>query len=57
MMLIRSPEGHLDKKADELPKQQNKSKLSRTRRVRDTPLLLRLLIAVFPFLGWVKLLF
>lgn len=51
------PRGTPRQKADELPKQQNKSKLSRTRRVRDTPLLLRLLIAVFPFLGWVKLLF
>ncbi|KAJ9169966.1 hypothetical protein P3X46_018105 [Hevea brasiliensis] len=39
------------KKADELPKQQNKGKLSRTRSVRDTLLLLRLLIAVFPLLG------
>ncbi|KAL5770520.1 hypothetical protein ACOSP7_014674 [Xanthoceras sorbifolium] len=41
----------------ELPKKQ-KGKLSRTGRIRDTPLLLRLLIAVFPFLGsWTKLLF
>lgn len=37
------------------PRQQKKSKLSR--RNRETPLLLRLLIAVFPFLGsWAKLL-
>ncbi|XP_002522008.2 uncharacterized protein LOC8258656 [Ricinus communis] len=45
-------------KEDELPKQQIKGKLSRTRRVRDRPLFLRLLIALFPFLGsWTRLLF
>ncbi|KAI7980298.1 hypothetical protein LOK49_Contig170G00012 [Camellia lanceoleosa] len=39
------------------PKQQKKGKLSRRVRNRDTPLLLRLIIAVFPFLGsWTKLL-
>ncbi|KAF8394214.1 hypothetical protein HHK36_020421 [Tetracentron sinense] len=40
------------------PRQQveKKGKLSRRRRNRDTPLLLRLLIAVFPFLGsWTKI--
>ncbi|TXG66136.1 hypothetical protein EZV62_007411 [Acer yangbiense] len=42
---------------NEMPKKQ-KGKLSRTGRIRDKPLLLRLLIAVFPFLGsWTKLLF
>ncbi|KAI9187077.1 hypothetical protein LWI28_024149 [Acer negundo] len=42
---------------NELPKRQ-KGILSRTGRIRDKPLLLRLLIAVFPFLGsWTKLLF
>ena len=41
---------------DEQPRQQKKGKLSR-RRNREKPLLLRLLIAVFPFLGsWAKLL-
>lgn len=41
----------------ELPKQQ-KDRLSRRGRIRDRPLLVRLLIAVFPFLGsWTKLLF
>lgn len=45
-------------KADGLPKQQNKGKLSRRGRARDTPLLLRLMIAVFPFLAsWTKFLF
>ncbi|THF99552.1 hypothetical protein TEA_003397 [Camellia sinensis var. sinensis] len=39
------------------PQQQKKGKLSRRVRNRDTPLLLRLIIAVFPFLGsWTKLL-
>lgn len=43
---------------NERPKQQKKGKLSRTGRIRETPLLLRVLIAVFPFLGsWTKLLF
>ncbi|XP_031287070.1 uncharacterized protein LOC116145769 isoform X3 [Pistacia vera] len=43
---------------NELPKHQKKGKLSRIGRMRDKPLLLRLLIAVFPFLGsWTKLLF
>ncbi|KDP23739.1 hypothetical protein JCGZ_23572 [Jatropha curcas] len=43
---------------DELPKQEMRSKLTRTRRIRDTPLLLRLLNAVFPFLGsWTRFLF
>ncbi|KAL6977037.1 hypothetical protein U1Q18_025831 [Sarracenia purpurea var. burkii] len=38
------------------PRQQKKGKLSRRVRSRDTPLLLRLLIAIFPFLGsWTKL--
>lgn len=42
----------------EWPKQQKKGKLSRIGRIREKPLLLRLLIAVFPFLGsWTKLLF
>ncbi|PSR98830.1 Transcription factor btd like [Actinidia chinensis var. chinensis] len=42
-------------KANEL-RPQKKGKLSRRARSRDTPLLLRLLIAVFPFLGsWTKL--
>ncbi|XVF06466.1 hypothetical protein REPUB_Repub06bG0050500 [Reevesia pubescens] len=40
------------------PKQQKKGKYSRIGRVRETPLLLRLLIAVFPFLGsWTRFLF
>ena len=40
------------------PKQQKKGKFSRIGRVRETPLLLRLLIAVFPFLGsWTRFLF
>ncbi|WCJ43739.1 hypothetical protein M5689_024459 [Euphorbia peplus] len=56
--LHKVPRGTEDKKADELPKQQRKSKLSRARRVKDTPLFLRLLIAVFPFLGsWSRFLF
>lgn len=43
---------------NEIPNQQKKDKLSRLGRMRDKPLLLRLLIAVFPFLGsWTKLLF
>ncbi|KAJ0080474.1 hypothetical protein Patl1_23089 [Pistacia atlantica] len=43
---------------NELPKHQKKGKLSRIGKMRDKPLLLRLLIAVFPFLGsWTKLLF
>ncbi|XP_059628574.1 uncharacterized protein LOC132271265 [Cornus florida] len=38
------------------PRQQKKGKLSRRLRSRDTPMLLRLLIAIFPFLGsWTKL--
>ncbi|KAL9381886.1 hypothetical protein Peur_024921 [Populus x canadensis] len=49
--------GRASKKGDERPKQ-NKGKLSRRGRVRDRPLLLRLLIAVFPFLAsWSKFLF
>ncbi|KAJ6697334.1 hypothetical protein OIU85_003682 [Salix viminalis] len=48
--------GRRSQKGDELPKQ-NEGKLSRRRRVRDRPLLLRLLIAVFPFLdSWSKFL-
>ncbi|CAK7341209.1 unnamed protein product [Dovyalis caffra] len=44
-------------KEDELPKR-SKGKLSRRGRVKDRPLLLRLLIAVFPFLAsWTKFLF
>ncbi|KAG5532842.1 hypothetical protein RHGRI_027210 [Rhododendron griersonianum] len=39
------------------PQQQKRGKLSRRVKNRETPLLLRLLIAVFPFLGsWTKLL-
>lgn len=39
-------------------KQSRKGKFSRIGRVRETPLLVRLLIAAFPFLGfWTKLLF
>ncbi|XP_010046137.2 uncharacterized protein LOC104435001 [Eucalyptus grandis] len=39
-------------------KQSKKGKFSRIGRVRETPLLVRLLIAAFPFLGfWTKLLF
>ncbi|KAA8538961.1 hypothetical protein F0562_025653 [Nyssa sinensis] len=39
------------------PRQQKKGKLSKKARRRDTPLLLRLLIAVFPILGsWMRLL-
>ncbi|KAJ6744285.1 hypothetical protein OIU79_030574 [Salix purpurea] len=48
--------GRRSQKGDERPKQ-NEGKLSRRRRVRDRPLLLRLLIAVFPFLdSWSKFL-
>ncbi|XP_022747851.1 uncharacterized protein LOC111297365 [Durio zibethinus] len=44
-------------KGNGLPKQQKKGKFSRIGRVRETPLLLRLLIAVFPFLGsWTRFL-
>ncbi|KAK9293109.1 hypothetical protein L1049_021095 [Liquidambar formosana] len=44
-------------KAGGTPKQQKKSKLSRRTKTRDRPLMLRLLIAVFPFLGsWTRLL-
>lgn len=51
--------GKTSKKGDERPRpKQNKGKLSRRGRVRDRPLLLRLLIAVFPFLAsWSKFLF
>lgn len=46
------------KKANKSQKQQKKYKFSQIGRVRDRPLLLRLLIAVFPLLGsWTKLLF
>lgn len=42
----------------EWPKQQKKGKLSKAGRIRERPLLWRLLIAVFPFVGsWTKLLF
>ncbi|OMO84556.1 hypothetical protein CCACVL1_10765 [Corchorus capsularis] len=45
-------------KRNGIPKQQKKTKYSRLGRVRETPLLLRLLIAVFPFLGsWTRFLF
>ncbi|XP_007030326.2 PREDICTED: uncharacterized protein LOC18600027 [Theobroma cacao] len=45
-------------KGNGLPKQQKKGKFGRIGRVRDTPLLLRVLIAVFPFLGsWTRFLF
>ncbi|XVE62696.1 hypothetical protein DITRI_Ditri06bG0140500 [Diplodiscus trichospermus] len=45
-------------KGNGLPKRQKKGKFSRIGRVRETPLLLRLLLAVFPFLGsWTRFLF
>ncbi|KAE8731773.1 Heme oxygenase-like, multi-helical isoform 1 [Hibiscus syriacus] len=45
-------------KGSGVPKQRKEGKFSRIGRVRDTPLLLRLLIAVFPFLGsWTRFLF
>lgn len=45
-------------KGNGIPKQQKKAKFSRIGRVRETPLLLRLLIAVFPFLrSWSRFLF
>ncbi|XVF42374.1 hypothetical protein PTKIN_Ptkin01aG0357000 [Pterospermum kingtungense] len=45
-------------KGNGVPKQQKKAKFSRIGRVRERPLLLRLLIAVFPFLGsWTRFLF
>ncbi|GLT74732.1 hypothetical protein SLA2020_465140 [Shorea laevis] len=44
-------------KANWVPKQQMMSKLSRTGRVREVPLLVRLLVAIFPFLSsWTKIL-
>ncbi|PSS05027.1 Microtubule-associated protein RP/EB family member 1 like [Actinidia chinensis var. chinensis] len=50
-----APQRALNQKANE-PRPQKKGKLSRRVRSRDTPLLMRLLIAVFPFLGsWTKL--
>ncbi|GMI79131.1 hypothetical protein like AT3G04310 [Hibiscus trionum] len=46
------------RKGSGVPKQPKEGKFSRIGRVRDTPLLLRLLIAVFPFLGsWTRFLF
>lgn len=55
----KAPERSPGQMKNELPKQQKKvTKLSRTGRTRETPLMLRLLIAVFPFLGlWARLLF
>lgn len=50
------PKREPTQKANE-PQQQKRSKLSRRVKSGETPLLLRLLIAVFPFLGsWTKLL-
>ena len=52
---FNAPKRALNQKANE-PRPQKKGKLSRRVRSRDTPLLMRLLIAVFPFLGsWTKL--
>ncbi|GAV86222.1 hypothetical protein CFOL_v3_29655 [Cephalotus follicularis] len=51
------PRRATSKKANGLAKHQMKGKFSSIGRVKDTPLLLRLLIAAFPFLGsWTKLL-
>ncbi|XWS57780.1 hypothetical protein CRYUN_Cryun09bG0202500 [Craigia yunnanensis] len=55
---VETQKGAPSQKGNGLPKQQKKGKFSRIGRVRETPLLLRLLIAVFPFLGsWTKFLF
>uniref|UniRef100_A0A2P2ISU2 Uncharacterized protein MANES_08G141600 n=2 Tax=Rhizophora mucronata TaxID=61149 RepID=A0A2P2ISU2_RHIMU len=58
---FKVPRGTPGQQANGLPKQQsfqNRGKLSRSGRIRDTPLLLRLLIAAFPFLAsWTRFLF
>ncbi|XP_030520694.2 uncharacterized protein LOC115734206 [Rhodamnia argentea] len=52
------PKGERSRKRCVPSKQSKKGKFSRIGRVRETPLLVRLLIAAFPFLGfWTKLLF
>lgn len=54
----KSARGGWSRMRSESPKQQKKTKLSRMGRTKERPLFLRLLIAVFPFLGlWTRLLF